>query len=224
MRLDYRVKVVLLLLSGLAILVAGNVGYAALNTLSQLDVVEAQRNQWQRPGNVIQALGLSLGNVVADVGCGSGYFTLKLSAPVGSQGRVIAEDIRKLPLAFLWIRTVTRRERNVHLVLGDDDDPRLPAKGVNAILISNTYHEFGNARAILGHLSQSLVDGGTLVVVDREPKTSNDQSQMGEHEISAERVEMELQQAKFAIVKRQDHFIESVPDHETWWLIVARNP
>ena len=224
MRLDYRVKVLLFLLCAVAILLAFNVSYAALNTLSRLDVVEAQRDQWQRPTDVIQALGLSPGKIVADVGCGSGYFTLKLSSPVGPHGRVIAEDIRKLPLAFLWIRTVTRQEHNVHLLLGGEDDPRLPASGVNAVLISNTYHEFGNAPAILGHLSQSLVDGGTLVVVDREPKASEDQSQAGDHEISAGRVETELQQAKFEIVSRQDHFIESDPDHETWWLIIARKP
>lgn len=222
MRVDYRLKLLLFLLCALATLFAFNTGYAALNTLSRLDVVEAQRDQWQRPADVIRALGLSPGSVVADVGCGSGYFALRLSSPVGPRGRVIAEDIRKLPLAFLWIRTITKADRNVHLLIGREDDPGLPAKSVNAVLISNTYHEFSNAPAILGHLSQSLVDGGTLVVVDRQPKTS--ESPTGDHEISAERVETELQQARFEIVSRQDHFIESDPDGETWWLIVARNP
>lgn len=157
MRLDYRVKLLLFLLCALAILAAFNVGYSALNTLSRLDVIEAERDQWQRPSDVIQALDLRPGNVVADVGCGSGYFTLKLSTPVGPRGRVIAEDIRRLSLAFLWIRTVTRQEHNVHLLRGDEEDPHLPAGGVNAVLISNTYHEFSNAR---GHFGPSVSIAG----------------------------------------------------------------
>jgi predicted methyltransferase len=97
--LKYRGKLLAFFLCALAVFFLFNVGYSALNTLSRLDVVEAERDQWQRSADVIQALGLSPGNVVADVGCGSGYFTLKLSSLVGPHGRVIAEDIRKLPLA-----------------------------------------------------------------------------------------------------------------------------
>ena len=118
-----------------------------------------------------------------------------------------------------------KKERNVRIVRGETNDPHLPVRGVNAVLISNTYHEFADAQAILTHLSQSLVKGGRLVVADRGPKSvATGNAETGSHEISAEHVEMELRQAKFEIVSRQDHFIERDPDHETWWLIVARNP
>lgn len=223
MRVNYRVKLLLFFLCALAVFFVFSVGYSALNTLSRLDAVEAERDQWQRPSDVIQALDLRPGNVVVDLGCGSGYFTLKLSSPVGSSGRVIAEDIRWLPLGFLWFRAM--RKRNVSIVHGEPNDPHLSMKGVDGVLISNTYHEFTDAQAILVHLTQSLVAGGRLVVVDREPRPDNiGTTENGDHEISAARVEEELRHAHFEIVSRQDRFIESDPDHETWWLIVARNP
>ena len=186
--------------------------------------MEAERDNWQRPSDVVQALNLSSGSVVVDLGCGSGYFTLKLSSPVGDGGRVVAEDIRRLSLMFLWVRAISRGEHNVRIVVGEPTDRHLPLH-VNAILISNTYHEFVDSRPILVHVYQSLVPGGRLVVIDREPKPSGSAiSENVEHEISAERVESELRQANFEIVSRDDHFIEHDSYGENWWLLVARKP
>src|SRR6202030_473989 len=161
--LSSRVKLVFFLVSGIIILFIFDTAYQGLNTLSRLNVVEAERDQWQRPTDVIHALNLSPGNVVVDLGCGSGYFTLKLSAPVGKNGSVLAEDIRRLPLVFLWPRTFHRSLHNVAIVHGEPDNPHLPVRGVNAVLIANTYHEFANSQAILGHVVRSLVSGGRLV-------------------------------------------------------------
>ena len=197
-------------------------GYSAIETFSRLNAVEAERDHWQQPSDVLQTLDLRPGNVVVDLGCGSGYFTLKLSSPVGDSGRVIAEDIRRLPLMFLWARAISRREYNVKIVVGDPTDPHLPAH-VNAVLISNTYHEFTDSHAILVHVYQSLVPAGRLVVVDREPKPgSSDISATAEHEISVEQVEGELRQANFEILIRDDRFIQHDSYGENWWLIVAR--
>ena len=121
--MSYRAKLIFLLLGAVAILFLVDTAYQGLNTLSRLNIVEAERDQWQRPSDVIRALDLKPGNVVVDLGCGSGYFTLKLSAPVGQSGRVLAEDIRRLPLMFLWLRTFHRGQNNVNIVLGEPDDP-----------------------------------------------------------------------------------------------------
>jgi ubiquinone/menaquinone biosynthesis C-methylase UbiE len=226
-RLSYRVKLVFFLLCGIFVLFLFDTAYEGLNTLSRLNVIEAERDQWQRPSDVIQALDLRPGNVVVDLGCGSGYFTLKLSAPVGQSGSVLAEDIRRLPLAFLWLRTFQRRQHNVSIVYGEPDDPHLPMQGVNAVLIANRYHEFTNSQAILVHVVRSLGSGGRLVVVDREPRPVEKGSTgtaAEHHEVSSEQVESELRQAGFEIVSRQDRFIENDPSNENWWLIAARKP
>jgi len=222
--LSDRVKLLLFILGALAVLLVLNVGYSALETISRLNSLEAERDRWQRPSDVIEALDLTPGAVVVDLGCGSGYFTLKLSSFVGDNGQVLAEDIRRLPLAFLWFRAVTRHEHNVKIIVGEPSDPHLPGR-VNAVLISNTYHEFTDSRSILIHVYRSLVRAGRLVVIDRSPKPSTGAAlETTEHEISPERVEGELATANFEIVRRQDAFIESDSYGESWWLIVARKP
>jgi ubiquinone/menaquinone biosynthesis C-methylase UbiE len=225
--LNYRVKLALFLVCAITVLFLFNTAYQGLNTLSRLNVVEAERDQWQRPSDVLQALDLRPGNVVADLGCGSGYFTLKLSAPVGKNGRVLAEDIRRLPLVFLRLRTFQRRQHNVSIVRGEPDDPHLPMQGVNAVLIANTYHEFTDSQAILLHVVRSLVSGGRLVVVDREPRPAKEGSigtAAEHHEVSSEQVESELRHAGFEIISQQDRFIQNDPSNENWWIITARKP
>jgi predicted methyltransferase len=223
--LSYRVKLAFFLLCGITILFLLDTAYQGLNTFSRLYVVEAERDQWQRPTDIIQALDLNPGNVVVDLGCGSGYFTLKLSAPVGKSGSVLAEDIRRLPLVFLWLRTFQRH--NVRIFHGEPDDPHLPVRSVNAVLIANTYHEFANSQPILIQVIQSLVSGGRLVVVDREPR-SVDQRSTGtareHHEVSSGQVESELRHTGFEIMSRQDGFIQNDPLNENWWIITARKP
>ncbi len=228
-RAPFRLKswlgLALFFVCALAVLIGANVGYQAFITLKQLDVIEAQRDQWQRPSEVIQALNLRGGESVVDLGCGSGYFSLKLSDPIGPHGKVIAEDIRRLSLTFLWMRAVRNGKHNVSVHLGDLDDPRLRSGSVNAVLISNTYHEFTAARSILDHVRQALVPRGRLVIVDRSPKGLQDQAgAQREHEISSGQVATDLRQANFVIDSRTDRFIESDPESETWWMIVAHRP
>jgi predicted methyltransferase len=225
--LSYRVKLILFLLGAIVVLFLVDTAYQGLNTLSRLNVVEAERDQWQRPSDVIQVLDLRPGNVVVDLGCGSGYFTLKLSAPVGPSGRVLAEDTRRLPLMFLWFRTFQRNQHNVSIVLGEPDDPHLPMQGVNAVLIANTYHKFTDSQPILAHVFGSLASGARLVVVDRQPhpaELGSGNAAREHHEVSPDQVEKELRQAGFEIVGREDHFIENDPSNESWWLITSRKP
>ena len=223
--MSYRLKLLLFVLCALGIFLLLNTGYSALSTISRLDQVEAERDQWQRPTEVLHALNIKAGDVVVDLGCGSGYFALRLSPQAGKNGRVLAEDIRRLPLVFLWFRTILKNERNITVIHGDVNNPHLPPERVNEVLIANTYHELTDSLAILAHVRESLMPGGRLVVVDRAPKPSDiGASPLAEHQISAEQVKNELGQAQFEIVTMQDNFIDKDPDNESWWLIVARKP
>lgn len=225
--MSYRLKLVFFFLCSLATLFLFSTARQGEDTLARLNAVEAARDQWQRPSDVIRALDLRLGNVAVDLGCGSGYFTLKLSEPVGPGGIVLAEDIRRFPLLFLWFRKVLKNEPNVKVLLGDPSNPHLPLQTVNAVLISNTYHEFTDPQSVLTHVSQSLVSGGRLVVVDRAPQLAvadSGESAREHHEASSEQVEDEIRHAGLQIVSRQDHFIVNDPSNEEWWLITARKP
>ena len=81
----YRVRIALFLLSVSLALVVWVVGYQAVQTLKILDVVELERDRWQRAAPVIEALNLKSGSIVADIGSGAGYFTLKLASIVGTK-------------------------------------------------------------------------------------------------------------------------------------------
>src|SRR5579884_3667071 len=107
------------------------VAYQGVRTLQQLTSVEAERDQWQHPAEILNALELRPGNTVADLGSGSGYFALKLSPAVGPEGTVLAIDIRRLSLSFLWVRTLLKGRHNVRTILGEPENPHLPAGAVN---------------------------------------------------------------------------------------------
>ena len=213
--MSYRLKLAAFALSAVLLLLVLGTALEGLDTLRRLEVVEAERDRWQRPGDVIRALNLGPGSTVVDLGCGSGYFALKLSSAVNSGGAVYAVDIRRLPLIFLWVRTLMRHQRNVRTVLGQPDDSHLSTGAANAVLMANTYHELTNPGAILNQIFQSLVSGGRLVIVD--PMHTD------HGELSPALVERELRRRGFDIVSRDDQFTDQ-PVGGPWWLIIALRP
>ena len=116
---------------------------------------------------MIESLKLKNGNMVADVGCGVGYFSLKIAPKVAEHGSVLAEDILGESLTFLWIRAFLHHQSNIRVIRGDLHDPHLPKEGVDAVLIANSYHEFTKPLAILDHAFRALRSEGRLVVLDR---------------------------------------------------------
>jgi tRNA A58 N-methylase Trm61 len=184
-------------------------------TLQQLTIVETARDEWQRPADIIGALNLKPNSTVVDLGCGSGYFALKLSSAVNSGGTVLAIDIRRIPLAFLWFSSALRGQRNVRLTLADPDNSHLPQNAVNSVLIANTYHELDNPSAVLTQIFHSLIPGGRLVIADPT------QTERGK--LSTNAVESELRIRGFEMLSRDDQFLNQ-PGRRTWSLIVARKP
>jgi SAM-dependent methyltransferase len=201
------------------------VAYEATSTLAVLTRVEHERDQWQRPSDVVGRLALGEGSTVVDFGCGAGYFALKLSPIVGITGTVLATDIRKESLAFLWIRAVLGRHRNLHVIHGEPEDPRLPPDPVDAILISNTFHELTAPARMLETLSRTLKPGGRIVILDRGPRASDGTQAtplIPPHGIPPASAERDLRSTGFAVVDRDDRFIDRAGDDDVWWIIVAR--
>jgi predicted methyltransferase len=222
----HRRRLLLFLLSATVVFGAMYVLYSALNTLRTLTLVESERDQWQRPSDVLAALGLRDGNTVVDLGSGAGYFALKISPLVGNQGKVLAVDLRRLSLAFLWIRAASRIPHNIRVMVGDEDDPKLPTENIDAILIANTYHEFRNPQVMIDHVFQALRSGGRLVIVDRGIRSGDattPQNLARGHEVPMKAVEEQIRQAGFEITVREDPFIDR-PGDDPWWLVASRKP
>lgn len=214
------IRLALFLACTVVILVGLSTLNSFTNTLHQLDVIEAERDQWQRPLEVLRELDVHDGSTVVDLGSGAGYFALKLSPAVGKGGQVLAVDLRRLSLFFLWTRARLRGQRNIHVIVGEERNPRLPTGSVNAVLICNTYHEFSDPERMLHQVSESLRPGGNVVVIDRSPGASKAGLT---HEVPPNVVVGELRKQGFEIVRQDDHFIDR-PGDDLWWLVVGRRP
>ena len=162
---------------------------------------------------VMDLLGIAPGKVVADIGAGSGWFTVRAAARVGPNGAVYAEDIN--PKAIDYIRDRASREKleNVRATLGSVDDPKLPVNSVDAVLILKTYHEFARPIPLIEKLKLSLRPGAKVGIIDRNGNGAD-------HGIMPEVVERELAHAGFKRVGKYD-FTKS--DGQDYFLIFVAN-
>jgi len=167
---------ILVMLSALALAGAVSVQSQSRNQLfppQELVLLEApDREQWQKPDQIMDALLIAEGSVVADLGAGGGWFTAQLSARVGPNGLVYAEDIQPAMIDTIERRKVRENLRNVRTVLGTATDPRLPV-GISAALIVDAYREMEIPPAdpvmLLRHIAAALKPDGRVGVVDFNP-------------------------------------------------------
>ena len=124
------------------------------------------RDAWQRPDQIMDALGIGEGSVVADIGAGGGWFTVRLSRQVGPNGLVYAEDIQQ-PMIEAISRRVSREPyHNVKTLLGTPVDPKLPARSIDAVLIVDAYHEMEEPKTLLANVARGLRPTGVIGIVD----------------------------------------------------------
>ena len=124
------------------------------------------RDEWQSPDRIMDALGVGEGVVVADLGAGSGWFTIRLAERVGPNGLVYAEDIQSQMIDSIDRRVKRLGLKNVRTVLGRPNDPRLPPAAVDAVLIVDSYHEMEQPVALLTNVARSLKPDGRVGIVN----------------------------------------------------------
>jgi ubiquinone/menaquinone biosynthesis C-methylase UbiE len=123
------------------------------------------RDAWQRPEQIMDHLGIAEGSVVADLGAGGGWFTIRLARRVGPNGRVYAQDIQPEMIGAIKRRVDREGLKNVDTVLGTTADPQLPAP-VDVVLIVDTYHEMDDPQTLLRKVRASLKPGGRVGIVE----------------------------------------------------------
>ena len=123
------------------------------------------RRAEERTDLLLKALELEKDDVVADIGAGSGYFTLRLSKLV-PQGKVLAVDIQPEMLAMIWEKMQEESLDNVETIRGEVDDPALPEKEVDLVLMVDAYHEFSHPREMMESIVASLAPGGRVVLAE----------------------------------------------------------
>jgi SAM-dependent methyltransferase len=134
-----------------------------------LGLLEASdRDEWQKPDQIMDTLRIAEGSTVADLGAGSGWFTIHLARRVGPNGIVYGEDIQAPMVDYISVRARRENLPWVRPILGTTTDPRLPA-GIDAILIVDTYHEVEDPVTFLRNAARSLKPQGLIGVVDFLP-------------------------------------------------------
>jgi ubiquinone/menaquinone biosynthesis C-methylase UbiE len=125
-----------------------------------------EREAEEAPARAIAALELRPGHVVADIGAGSGYYTMRLSAAVGPRGRVYATDIQPEMLTLIKRKIDETSVTNVELVLGTPTESRLPAGAIDLALMVDVYHELAQPQAFLRSLRRAIKPDGRLVLIE----------------------------------------------------------
>jgi len=131
---------------------------------------DPKRDVYQKPREVLAALKIKPGEVVADIGAGSGYFTFRLAEQVGKQGKVYAVDVSPDMILHLNRRIRDLKATNVVSVLADPDDPLLPEGKINRFFFSDSWHHIESQNKYLALMKTLLKSGGEIVMIDFHKK------------------------------------------------------
>lgn len=127
------------------------------------------REAWQKPDQIMDALGIADGSTVADIGAGAGWFTIRLARRVGPNGIVYAQDVQRQMLEAIRRRVSREGLLNVQARLGTGTDPNLPPRAADAILVVDVYPEVDDRVAFLRNLAAALKPNGRIGVVNYKP-------------------------------------------------------
>ena len=182
-----------------------------------------ERDAWQHPDLVMDALGIKPGSVVADVGCGRGYFTFHLAQRVGRQGKVYAEDLKSDELTEIRHEAKEKGVTQIETVDGAADDPSLPEGALDAVLVVDAFHEMHHYNAMLAGIYKALKPGGLLALIDgvAEPGKSRD-DYYSHHRMPAEVEREDAERNGFRFLREQPGFKRPEPPKEYYFLILEK--
>ena len=158
------------------------------------------RDAWQMPGRVLDALKLPADSSVADIGAGTGYFTVRLAKAV-PRGTVYAVDIEPAMVEHIRKRAAAAGLANVTAVRGDEVTPNLP-RPVDLVLVVDTYHHIANRPGYFRDLAKSLTPGGRVAIIDF--RKDSPQGPPVQFRFDAEQIVDELKQAGYRLDAKHD--------------------
>lgn len=169
------------------------------------------RDERLQVNRVMDILGVTTGKTVADIGAGSGWFTVRAARRVGEGGVVYAVDINPESIRYIADRAQKEQLRNVKTILGRQDNPLLPAGSVDSVLLLKTYHEVAEPVALLQNLRASLRPGAKVGIIDRNGNGED-------HGVNREVVLREAAQAGYRLLK-QYNFVKG--DKMDYFLVLT---
>jgi ubiquinone/menaquinone biosynthesis C-methylase UbiE len=162
------------------------------------------REAEQRPAEVIRAMGLKDGSVVADLGCGTGFFARRMAKAIAPSGRVYGVDIQPEMLDRMKALLAKEGITNVVPVLGKADDPGLAPASLDWILLVDVYHELQQPKPMLAKMREALRPDGRIALVEYRLEGDSATHIRAEHRMSVEQVLAEWLPAGFRLVERHE--------------------
>jgi SAM-dependent methyltransferase len=172
------------------------------------------RDERLQINRVMDILGIAPGKSVADIGAGSGWFTVRAAKRLGAEGLVYAIDINPDAVRYIGERAQKEQIRNVKTILSKADDPLLPARSVDAVLLLKTYHEVAQPVVLLRNLRAALRPGAKVGVIDRNGNGED-------HGVGRDVVIREAKEAGYELLKEYD-FVKG--DKMDYFLVFMANP
>ena len=175
---------------------------------------------------LFQLAGIEEGQHVADIGCHEGYFSIHLANKVGVRGKVFSVDVRDDRLEKLNDNAAERELYNITTILGDYDDPKLPEKELDVVVIMDTYHEMKDYMTILEHVKLSLKPSGKVLIIEKlksHAKNKSREEQVISHTLSPQYVKKELQEAGFKVILQKNNLgnWENNTSKKIWALVAV---
>jgi len=156
----------------------------------------SEREREEDPDLAMRLLRVPKGATVADIGAGSGYFTVRLARAVGDKGTVFASDLQPGMLELLEKAVANARVKNVMPVLAAPDDPKLPAGSLDLALMVDVYHELSQPQTVLRHIREALKPDGRLVLIEYRAEDPTVPIRP-EHKMTKEQVRLEVEHEGF---------------------------
>jgi ubiquinone/menaquinone biosynthesis C-methylase UbiE len=163
---------------------------------------------------VMDILGITPGKTVADIGAGSGWFTVRAARRVGDTGAVYAVDINAEAVRYIDERARKEKIKNVKTMLGKPDDPLLPAATIDCVLLLKTYHELAQPVVLLRNLRGALRPGAKVGIIDRNGNGED-------HGVGRDVVIREAAEAGYKLADQYD-FVKG--DKMDYFLVLVPNP
>ena len=163
---------------------------------------------------VMEILNITQGKAVADIGAGSGWFTVRAAKRVGAAGVVYAVDINPEAIRYMSERAQKEQLQNVKTILSKPDDPLLPGHSIDAVLLLKTYHEVAQPVVLLQNLRAALRPGAKIGVIDRNGNGED-------HGVSRDVVVKEAKEAGYSLLEQYD-FVKG--DKMDYFLVFTSNP
>ena len=167
----------------------------------KLFLLEEPRD-WQEIEEIMDRLHLKAGDIVADIGAGSGYFTVPLATQVGEKGLVFAEEIQIEMINY--ISKKTEKMKNVRAIFGKPEDPSLLDNFFNLVFLANTYHELEKPFLMLENIKKDLRHSGRLAIIDWDPTKHSPFGPSVEVKVPEAAVIMEVERAGFELAEKHN--------------------